>query len=239
MDKLIFLDTETTGNNYYIDRLFEVAYKFEGKTYCEYFEPPLPISVKSQSITHVTNKMVDGKPGFEDSEMKKDLEKILKDNILVAHSAEFDMEMLSQEGLEVPNYICTLKVARALDVDSEIPEYGLQYLRYYHDLNVEDAYSHDAKSDIKVLEALFYFLFGRMKKSGMEESRIISEMQRISKEPVIFKIFGFGKHKGKKIEEVAAYDRGYLEWMLDQKLQSEFVQEDWIVTLKHYLQIKD
>lgn len=239
MDRLIFLDTETTGNNYYIDRLFEVAYKFAGKTYAEYFKPPLPISVKSSSITHVTNEMVDDKPAFESSEMKKTLSNILKDNILVAHSAEFDIEMLSKEDIEVPNYICTLKVTRALDVDSETPEYGLQYLRYFHELKVEDAGSHDAKSDIKVLEALFYYLVEKMKKNGLADDEIISEMIRISKEPVIFKIFGFGKHKGKKIEEVAGYDRGYLEWMLDQKLQSEFGQEDWVVTLKHYLQIKD
>jgi len=33
MDKLVFLDTETTGNNLYYDRLFEVAYKFDGKTH--------------------------------------------------------------------------------------------------------------------------------------------------------------------------------------------------------------
>lgn len=239
MDKLIFLDTETTGNDFLIDRLFEIAYKFNGETHAEYFKPPVPISVKSSSITHVTNEMVSDKPLFESSQMKKNLEKILPDNILVAHSASFDIGVLEKEGLEVPQYICTLKVARYLDSESEIPEYGLQYLRYYHSLNVEDARAHDARSDIKVLEALFNFLYEKMKASGKSEDEIIYEMIRISREPVLFKVFGFGKHRGKKLEEVVAYDRKYLEWMLDQKLQSNEIQEDWIFTLKYYLQIKD
>ncbi len=239
MDKLIFLDTETTGNNYFIDRLFEVAYKFKDKTYAEYFTPPLPISIKSSSITHITDEMVEDKPIFSESKMKKDLEKILPDNILVAHSAEFDIEILGKEGLVAPNFICTLKVSRSLDEESEIPEHGLQYLRYYHNLKVKDTGAHDAKSDIKALEALFYFLFEKMKEKEMSDEKVLAEMMRISKEPVLFKIFGFGKHKGKKLEEVIAYDRGYLEWMLDQKLQDDNVQEDWIYTLKYYLQIKD
>lgn len=239
MNKFIFLDTETTGNVFYLDRLFEVAYKFEDNTYCEYFKPDVPISVKSSSITHVTNEMVKDKPSFSGSQMKKDLEKILPDNILVAHSAEFDNEMLHQEGLSVPNYICTLKVSRYLDPESEIPEYGLQFLRYFHNLNVEDAGSHDAKSDIKVLEALFYFLLDKMKKTGMSEEEAISEMQKISKEPVLIKIFPFGKHKGKKLEDVVLADKGYLDWMLEQKLQDDIIQEDWIFSLKYYLQIKD
>lgn len=239
MDRLIFLDTETTGNNFYIDRLFEVAYKFGDKTYCESFKPDVPISVKSSSITHITNEMVADKPSFSDSQMKKDLEKILPENIMIAHSAEFDIEFLAMEGLSVPNYICTLKVARYLDIDSVIPEYGLQYLRYYHNLNVEEAGAHDAASDIKVLEALFYFMFEQMKKTSKVDDEIISEMIKISKEPVLIKIFPFGKHKGRKLEDVVSADKGYLEWMLDQKLLEDVAQEDWIFSLKYYLQIKD
>ena len=239
MNKFVFLDTETTGNDFYLDRLFEVAYKFGEKTYAEYFKPPLPITIKSQSITHVTNEMVEDKPNFYDSEMKKDLEKILSENILVAHSAEFDIDMLAKEGVNTPRFICTLKVARHLDPDSEVPEYGLQFLRYFHKLNVDDAGAHDAKSDIKVLEALFYYLFEKMKKTGMEDEEIIEEMERISKEPLLIKIFPFGKHKGKKLEDVYVADKGYLEWMLEQKLMEDNVQEDWIFSLKYFLQIKD
>ncbi len=239
MDRLVFLDTETTGNDVYFDRLFEVAYKFREKTYSGYFKPPIPISVKSSSITHVTNEMVEGKIPFMESQMRTDLMEILKDNILVAHSAAFDIEALAKEDVKVSNFICTLKVARYLDTESEIPEYGLQYLRYFHNLNVTDAGAHDARSDIKVLEAVFNFLFNKMKESGKSEEEILDEMMRVSQQPVLFKFFPFGKHRGKKLEEIAVFDKGYLEWMLDQKLQSNKSEEDWIFTLKYYLQIND
>ncbi len=239
MDKLIFLDTETTGNNQFNDRLFEVAYKFQGKTYCEYFKPPVPISVKSQSITHVTNEMVAGKPSFENSHMKKELIKILPDNILVAHSADFDIDMLSREEVYASDFICTMKVTRFLDENGEIPEYGLQYLRYYLKLDVKDAYAHDAKSDIKVLEALFNYLFSEMKKKGLSEEEILEEMKRVSKEPILFKTITFGKYRGKLLSELVTADRGYLEWLLERKMISDYDEENWIYSLKYYLQIKD
>ena len=45
-----------------------------------------------------------------------------------------------------------------------------------------------------------------------------------------------GKHNGKKIEDVVKVDRGYLEWLLAQKLESDQIDEDWIYTLKHHLE---
>ncbi|MDO8520562.1 MAG: hypothetical protein Q7S52_00415, partial [bacterium] len=45
----------------------------------------------------------------------------------------------------------------------------------------------------------------------------------------------FGKYNGKKIEEVVASDRSYLEWLLKEKQKDPAGEEDWIYTLKHYL----
>jgi hypothetical protein len=115
MKKLIFLDTETTGNNLLTDHLFEVCYSLGDDIKQEMFKPSLPISVKAQSITHVTNKMVADKPAFAESQMKQDLQILFKDHVLVAHNAKFDIAMLAKEDIQVPEYICTLKVARYLD----------------------------------------------------------------------------------------------------------------------------
>jgi hypothetical protein len=38
------------------------------------------------------------------------------------------------------------------------------------------------------------------------------------------------------VEEVLVTDRGYLEWLLAQKLAGDQIDEDWIYTLKYYLQ---
>ncbi len=75
-------------------------------------------------------------------------------NVMVAHNAAFDMDMLKKEGIEPKKCVCTFKLARYFDKDGLIPRYSLQYLRYYLNLNV-DATAHSALGDILVLEALF------------------------------------------------------------------------------------
>ncbi|MBX4181732.1 3'-5' exonuclease, partial [Candidatus Parcubacteria bacterium] len=122
--KLIFLDTEGTGNEPKKDRLCQVCYEVEGVFHTEYFKPPVPISVKAMSITHITNKDVVDKEAFATSRMKQELQELLNEGVLVAHTAAFDIAMLKAEGVEVPRHICTLRVARFLDPDNKIPEYN-------------------------------------------------------------------------------------------------------------------
>src|SRR3989344_4493413 len=228
MDKLIFLDTEATGNEPAKDRLVQVSYKTEkGGVGTAYFKPPVPISVKAMSVTHITNKMLDDKPAFEDSEMKKELAELLKNGVMVAHNALFDIAMLKAEGLEVPRFIDTLRVTRYLDPDNKIPEHNIQYLRYFLELEVPGT-AHDAKGDVNVLEALFKRLYTKLPD--------IEKMIEISSRPTLFKNFIFGKYKGKPIAEVQKTDRRYMEWLLNTMLASEQdTDEDWIYTLKTYL----
>ncbi len=237
MDKLLFLDTETTGNDLLKDFLFQVCYSAGNKIYCEFFKPPVPISIKAQSITHITNSEVEDKKPFKDSKMQKELQELLKTNILVAHNASFDICMLTKEGVEIPKFICTLKLARFLDEDLKIPEYNLQYLRYFLELNIK-ADAHDAKSDVLVLQALFKNQYEKMLKVYKQEKKVIEKMLEISSQPFLYKIFSFGKYRGRKIEEVVLLDKGYLNWLLGQKMQNESYDEDWIFTLKYHLNIK-
>lgn len=234
MDNLVFLDTETTGNDLENDRLFQVCYKYQDKIFDAYFNPPVPISIKSQSITHITPKMVEDKESFIDSAMKKELAILLQERVMVAHNAVFDIAMLESEGLVIPQFICTLKVARALDTEGIIPEYNMQYLRYYLELNV-DATAHEAKDDVLVLEALFKRLYAKMLEKHEKHEVVIEEMIKMSKLPSLFKVFPFGKHKGKRIDEAVAIDRSYVSWLLEQKMLNQAGDEDWIFTLKHHL----
>lgn len=234
MQNLIFLDTETTGNEIGKDRLCQVCYKVDGEIKTEYFKPPIPMSVKSMSITHITNEMVEDKKSFIGSDMAKDLSKLLSDGILVAHNAKFDIAMLEAEGLSVPKNICTLRVSRFMDKENAIPEYNLQYLRYYLKLNIEGT-AHNAEDDVKVLHALFLRLVTKMIVEEGSEEAAIEKMIDISSKPTIFSRFNFGKHKDRMIEEVLKVDKGYLEWLLKTKLENPDNEEDWIHTLKHYL----
>lgn len=233
MDKLIFLDTETTGNDLLSDRLVQISYSHSGKLISEFFKPAVPISIKAQSISHVTNKMIADKKPFSGSKMKKELERLLKENIVVAHNAQFDLAMLSHENLKAPKFICTLKVARFLDEEEKIDEYNLQFLRYYFELEIK-ADAHSAQGDVLVLEAVFKKLYEKMLGTYKDYNTVIDKMIEMSSSPFLFRSFNFGKHKGKRVEEVAKFDKPYLEWLLAQKTQNQG-EEDWIYTLKYYL----
>jgi DNA polymerase III epsilon subunit-like protein len=232
--ELIFIDTETTGNDPSKDRLCEVCYRFKSETFCEYFKPPVPISVKSSSVTHITNKMVDGKAPFKDSPMMQHLGKLLKDNVLVAHNAKFDIAILEAEGLKVSRHICTLRVARYLDEKGVIPEYNLQFLRYYLDLDIPGT-AHDAMGDVNVLCAVFDRLLEKMIKLTGDRESALEKMIEISSKPSLYRVFNFGRHKEKTIEEVLKTNPDYLDWLLNQKKTAGDNDEDWIYTLEHYL----
>lgn len=238
-NNLIFLDTETTGLTAE-DRLCQLAYAFQGKEFEALFKPPLPISIDAMSVTHITNRMVADQEPFENSQAQSELVGILSEgNILVAHNARFDVEMLKREGVEVTQYIDTFKVAYALDENNEIPRYALQYLRYYFDLEVPNATAHSALGDVRVLVALFEFLFAKMFVVYQDEAKVIEEMIALSLKPLLFRMFTFGKYNGRSIKEVAATDQGYIAWLLNQKIMNrengEDDDENWIYTLDFYM----
>ncbi|QQS61064.1 MAG: 3'-5' exonuclease [Candidatus Moraniibacteriota bacterium] len=237
--KLVFLDTETTGLGLN-DRLFQVAYKYNGEVFNSFFKPPVPISIDSMVISHITNEMVEKEKTFLDSEMKTSIQTLLEENILVAHNASFDIKMLEKEGIKINQYIDTYKVSYYLDFQGEIPKHSLQYLRYYHNLNIFDVIAHDALGDVMVLEKLFDFYYSSLLREKKEESLVFKEMMDISSRALLMKKFTFGKYNGREVSEIAKEDRNYLRWLLNAKImQRENDEEDdenWIYTLDYYTQ---
>lgn len=237
MPKIIFFDTETTGNTEN-DYLCQIAYKSDDESFVGLYKPPVKIPPEASAVHHISNKMVADKPSFTESGDQKKIKELFEhpDTVVVAHNAPFDLNIIKKEDIVPANFICTLRVARHLDAEGKIERYNLQYLRYLLDIDVEAA-AHDAMGDVVVLEQLF----ARLLKKMSEDERLngvepIEKMIEISSHPSLLRTFNFGKHVGKKIEEVAASDRGYLEWLLAQKLSSEVADEDWIYTLKHHLE---
>jgi exodeoxyribonuclease X len=222
----IFLDTETTGTGP-DDRLCQLAFKAgQGAIVNELFNPGKPISIEAMAVHHITNEMVQDKPAFKESDVYQQLSDLIADanNIVVAHNAKFDINMLRNEGIDPPKVICTLKLARFLDKVGVIRQYNLQYLRYYLELKVE-AKAHDAMGDIIVLEALFRRIYARFKSDGVKD--IESEMIRISNTPILVARMPFGKHKGMLFSEIPS---DYLEWLYSTELD-----EDMAHTVRHHL----
>lgn len=235
--RLIFFDTETTGNTEK-DFLVQIAYKSNGETFAGLYKPEIKIPPEASAVHHITDKMVAQKPTFKESTDQPIIKKFFedKDSVVIAHNAPFDLMIIKKEEIIPNKFICTLRVARELDKEGKIDRYNLQYLRYLLDLDVE-ATAHDALGDVLVLEKLFDRLLKKIiETENLSEEEAIEKMIEISSHPSILRSFNFGKHLGKKIEDVLQTDRGYLEWLLAQKLESDQIDEDWIYTLKHHLE---
>lgn len=236
--RIIFLDTETTGNSDK-DRLVQLAAKerfVEEPLLNALYKPLVPISIESMAIHHITERMVADKPAFRDSSEYAGLKDLLEheETITVAHNAAFDLAMLAREGVVPRQSVCTYKVAYALDPSDVLPNYRLQYLRYLLDLDVE-AEAHDALGDVLVLEALFERLAEKMKDRHGTEEAALDAMLAISARPLLFTTIRFGKYSGKRLEDIVKTDRKYLEWLLSEKEKTPATETDWIYTLKHYL----
>ena len=236
MYKLIFFDTETTGNTEK-DFLCQIAYKTGNENFTGLYKPEKKIPPEASAVHHITNKIVSALPSFKESGDLPKIKKLFEDpgSVVIAHNAPFDLIIIKKENIEPKKFICTLRLARYLDPEEKIERYNLQYLRYLLEIEI-DATAHSALGDVLVLEELFK----RLKKKiidtkNLDEDEAIEKMIEISSHPSLLHTLKFGKHNGKRIEEVVKTDRGYLEWLLEQKLNGDGIDEDWIYTLKHYL----
>ncbi|MFA6410844.1 MAG: exonuclease domain-containing protein [Candidatus Buchananbacteria bacterium] len=238
--QIIILDTETTGLDF-DSRLIQLAYKnlTSGQVVNEYFKPPVLISYGAMATHHVTNEMVAKKPSFDQSREKSELIKTLADSILVAHNALFDIGILKNEGVEVNQYIDTLRVTKHL-INSE--RYDLQYLRYFLNLDILQATAHDALGDILILEKLFEHLkeLVKTKLNLNSDDEIFSKMIDLTKTPVLLNKISFGKYRGKTFEEINQMDSGYLEWLYnsESKKDQREQNEELIYTLKKHLYLE-
>jgi DNA polymerase III epsilon subunit-like protein len=236
MRKIIFFDTETTGNTQK-DYLCQIAYKNEDESFVGFYKPPIKIPPEASAVHHISNKMIENKISLKDSPDHKKIKNIFEDqnSIVIAHNAPFDLMIIEKENIKPKNFICTLRLARYLDPENKIAKYNLQYLRYLLEIEVE-ATAHDALGDVLVLEKLFERLkIKLMEKESLNEEQVLEKMIQISSHPSLLHSIPFGKHLGKKIEEIAKIDKNYLEWLLKQKMESDQIDEDWIYTLKYYL----
>jgi len=234
--QIIILDTETTdrdANN----RLVQLAYKnlSTGEMVNEFFKPVVPITFGAMAVHHITNEMVQDKPLFAESKHKIILPELLKENILVAHNAPFDIQVLKNEGIEIGKNIDTLRIARHL-LESE--QYSLQFLRYSLGLNVSGS-AHDALGDVLVLESLFEYLKKQIQEKFnlVTEEDIINKLLELNEMPVLLDVINFGKYKGKTFAEVATIDKPYLQWLYNSETQKTATDQnqELVYTLKHYL----
>ena len=233
-NKFLYFDTETTDIQ--SKDLMQLAFLTDNpKIQMNIFiKPKQKISFGAMSIHHITPEMIKDKRYFEntplpteniDPEFKGDnlvdyLKFLAKKYIWIAHNIAFDAEVLEKKGIQIPNGICTLKVARSAltEGNRDLESYRLQFLRYYLGLykteNRDHIKAHDALSDVYFLKDLFNYLLDNTKLSP-------EQMMIISKQPQIIREIRFGKYAGRSLEEIAQLDREYLIWLAENMTDNE------------------
>ncbi len=223
----LYFDTETTDST--VKDLIQLAFVTDGDVKLNmYFKPKQQISFGAMAVHHITPEFLEDKPYIEDTPLPLEnldpdfigdsLEDYLKflanKYIWVAHNVDFDLEVLNRKGIKIPEYICTLKIARNMlsEGEHDLESYSLQYLRYYLGLykeeNQDHNTAHDALSDVHFLKNLFHYLQSHSTLSA--ENMIL-----ITKEPQFMRQISFGKYAGKTLEDIARLDKGYLEWIVE------------------------
>src|SRR3989344_4007824 len=98
MKKIIFFDTETTGNME-DDVLCQIAYKTGSENFSALYKPSKKIPPEASAVHHITNKMIEGKPAFMESKEFSKIKKLFENSnsVVVAHNAPFDLLMIKKE----------------------------------------------------------------------------------------------------------------------------------------------
>jgi DNA polymerase-3 subunit epsilon len=163
LDRIAFVDIETTGGSADRDRILEIAIicvtnnKVE-KEYTTLVNPQMPFSPFIEMITGIKPSDVEGAPTFED--IQNDVYELLKDRLFIAHNVGFDYGFIKQEfrrlGLSFSaDRCCTVKLSRHL-----FPDYRKHNLdSLIERFNFDCESRHRAYSDTYVLWQFYQHLW--------------------------------------------------------------------------------
>jgi DNA polymerase-3 subunit epsilon len=97
----LILDTETTGLNFYNDKVIEIGIVelidnvLTQNYFHEYINPEMDISLSAQKVHGISNDFLIGKPTF--NMIAKKFLDFIKDDTIIIHNAEFDTNFINKE----------------------------------------------------------------------------------------------------------------------------------------------
>ena len=241
---IVFIDTETTGLNFRIDRIIDIALtkvhpdeREETKNIL--INPGMPIPGEATSIHGITNEDVAGKPTFD--HYAKEIIGFLKDCDLAGFNIDsFDIPLL-KEKLNRAGLILEMNGIRTLDVKSlyhfldprDLPSAHRKYCK--KELEGAHRSENDVKATIAVLNAQLD-IHSSLPKTVKELSECYDKRNPhgIDTDGKFVWAGGvpcvnFGKkHNGKPIKEVYETDADFFSWMLtkDFKQDAKKIAED-------------
>jgi len=226
---IAFFDLETTGINVVSDRIVEISIlkigvNGEEELYTQRINPTVPIPEQASNIHGIFDADVAEMPTFK--EVAKNIAKMIKDcDIAGYNSNRFDVPLLAEELLRA-DVDFDFDKRKFIDVQvifmkKEQRTLGAAY-QFYCNKNLDDA--HSAEADTK---ATYEILKSQLDMYNDLENDMdfLSEFSSHSKNVdfagrIVYdddgnEIFNFGKHKGRKVEDVFADEPGYYAWMMN------------------------
>lgn len=226
---ICFFDLETTGTDITKDRIVEISIlkvfpngNRESKTWL--VNPTIPIPKAASEIHGITNERVANEPTF--SELAKTIHNMIKDSDLAGYNSDrFDIPLLAEEMLRA-NVDFDLGNRVAVDVQTIFHKMEQRTLsaayKFYCGKTLSDAHSAqaDTNATYEILKAQldrYQELENNMKKL----SEFTARKQTVDFAGFIImndkneEIFTFGKHKGRKVEDVLEEEPGYFGWILN------------------------
>jgi exodeoxyribonuclease X len=226
------IDIETTGIDLSQDKIIEMAsvdVSGDGikNAMDTLVQPGRLIPPAASAIHHLIDDDVKDAPMLGDV-----IGRFMGADVYVAHNSEFERSFLAGEGIELGPWICTYKCA--LRVWPDFDGYSNQVLRYalgrvipFPGVDRHSISPHRASFDVVVTAAIFEEL---TKKASW------SDLVQWSAEPALHTRFHFGKHRGKRYDEVATVEPSYLTWIIGKSHLREDVKHSakfWLDAAGH------
>ncbi|MCF1191302.1 3'-5' exonuclease [Mangrovimonas sp. AS39] len=226
---ICFFDLETTGINISKDRIVEISILKvhpNGKEdiYTQLVNPTIPIPAETTKVHGISDADVADKPTFK--EIAKEVNQMIKDADLGGfNSNRFDIPLLAEEMLRA-EVDFDMKNRLAVDVQAIFHKMEQRTLsaayKFYCDKNLEDAHSAEAdtkatyevlKAQVERYEALENDMKFLAEFSSRKQYADFAGFIAFNKKGE--ECFSFGKHKGKRVEDVLTEEPGYFGWLLN------------------------
>lgn len=203
-ERLIILDTETTGiNPREGHRIVEVGCveminrQLTGRNYHVYINPQFDMEQEVINIHGLTNDFLRDKPLF--SQVAEEFIEFIRGARLVIHNAKFDIGFMNNEfamlrrGLPMTEDICTVTDTLKVSKDELGSPKTLDYLaRFYKVDKLVDRTYHGALIDAQLLAFVYVEMTRKQSalnlSSGDEEGGDVNAVRRVSSERQVLKV---------------------------------------------------
>lgn len=226
---ICFFDLETTGVNITTDRIVEIAIlkvhpNGKEESHRWLVNPEMPIPPEVTKVHGISDADVVDAPVFK--ELAKEINNLIKDSDLAGYNSNrFDIPLLAEEMLRA-EIDFDMKNRVAVDVQNIFHKMEQRTLsaayKFYCEKNLEDAHTAEADTlaTYEVLKAQvarydelenntkFLAEFSTRKRFADFAGFIIFDKEGDE-------AFSFGKHKGRKVEEILNEEPGYFGWILN------------------------